>query len=283
MKQPLLKRLAAEPFAHFVALGALIFLAFHWFGAGGADLRIELGEQDLQQLRAQSQKQWGKAPSEQEMEALVQQRVREEVLVREALAQGLDKDDIVVRRRLAQKMEFLNHAELAAPSDAELHAFYEAHAKRYTSPALADVEQLQFDDLPQAQAALQALNQGRPVRAGAAVLPSRFYQVDALALARDFGDAFADEVFKLQPGIWSAPLPSVHGLHLVRVSQRRAAQRVDFGRVQERVRSDWADAQATAQRDAAYAALRRKYTVVLSGQGDTLQLSALANGVKAAR
>ena len=41
------------------------------------------------------------------MLGLLEDRIKEEVLYREALAMGLDKDDTIVRRRMAQKMEFL--------------------------------------------------------------------------------------------------------------------------------------------------------------------------------
>jgi peptidyl-prolyl cis-trans isomerase C len=53
---------------------------------------------------------------------LVEQRVSEEILFREALALGLDKDDEIIKRRLAQKMDFLaaDIAALQDPSDTEL-------------------------------------------------------------------------------------------------------------------------------------------------------------------
>jgi hypothetical protein len=41
------------------------------------------------------------------MQSLIDDRIREEVLYREALALGLDKDDTIVKRQLARKMEFL--------------------------------------------------------------------------------------------------------------------------------------------------------------------------------
>ena len=46
-------------------------------------------------------------PTPQQLQRLVEDRVREEVLYREALALGLDKDDTIVKRQLARKMEFL--------------------------------------------------------------------------------------------------------------------------------------------------------------------------------
>ena len=48
------------------------------------------------------------------MRSLEENRVREEVLYREALMLGLDKDDVIIKRRLAQKMQFLAEDVAAA-------------------------------------------------------------------------------------------------------------------------------------------------------------------------
>lgn len=286
---PTIRQLAREPFVHFVALGALIFLASHWLG-GGASPRIELGVQDIAQLRAQSLQQWGQEPTAAQMDALIENRVREEVLVREALAQGLDRDDIVVRRRLAQKMEFLHHEGVEAPTQEQLLTWYKAHPERYTAPPVFDLEQVYFSTdtrgtaAPhEAQAAWLALQQGRTVAGDSFMLPRQLGRVDQAMLARDFGADFAKGVLQLTPLQWSAPLASAHGLHLVRVLKKSETQRLDFQQVQERVRTDWADANTTQQRDAAYAALRKKYTVVLpnGSTGNDVQLSALPGAAKA--
>ena len=73
------------------------------------------------------------------MQQLVDARVREEILYREALALGLDKGDTIVKRRLAQKMEFLfeDVAALREPTTDELRAWFEQHAARFARPARA--------------------------------------------------------------------------------------------------------------------------------------------------
>ena len=60
------------------------------------------------------------------MHGLVEQKIREEILYREALQLGLDKDDVIIKRRLAQKMQFLAEDVAAAhqPTTAELKAWY---------------------------------------------------------------------------------------------------------------------------------------------------------------
>ena len=52
---------------------------------------------------------WQRPPTQQELDGLVEDYIREEVLYREALAMGLDRDDTIVRRRMRQtQSEFLN-------------------------------------------------------------------------------------------------------------------------------------------------------------------------------
>ena len=60
------------------------------------------------------QSQWRREPTPQELNRLVENKVQEEILYREALAMGLDKDDTIVKRRMAQKMRFLAEDVAAA-------------------------------------------------------------------------------------------------------------------------------------------------------------------------
>ena len=75
-----------------------------------------------------------RAPTREEWEGLIRERVREEVYYREALALGLDKDDLIIRRRLQQKMEFVSDdvAAQAQPTDARIECV-SAGASRFVS------------------------------------------------------------------------------------------------------------------------------------------------------
>ena len=76
--------------------------------------------------------QWHRQPTPAEFRPLVEDKIREEVLYREALAMGLDKDDTIVKRRMAQKMQFLAEDVAAAhePSTAELEAWFEKNSRQ---------------------------------------------------------------------------------------------------------------------------------------------------------
>ena len=104
-----LNRWLREPLVHFLIIGSLLFVMYEVWGhtSQPGSNRIDLTPDDLRQLQIGFAAQWERQPTPEELAGLVENRVRQEVLYREALAMGLDKDDDIVKRRMAQKMQFL--------------------------------------------------------------------------------------------------------------------------------------------------------------------------------
>jgi len=105
-----MKHLFREPLVHFLVIGVILFALNRLPDNGSApdsNNRITIGAGEIEQLRAMFMKQRQRPPTEEELRGLVDARVQEEVLYREALAMRLDRDDTIVKRRLAQKLEFL--------------------------------------------------------------------------------------------------------------------------------------------------------------------------------
>jgi hypothetical protein len=90
--------------------------------------------------------QWHRQPTPAEFQTLVEDKVREEVLYREALAMGLDKDDTIVKRRMAQKMQFLAEDVAAAhePSTVELKAWFEKNSAAFATTSRYSFRHLYF-------------------------------------------------------------------------------------------------------------------------------------------
>jgi hypothetical protein len=139
----LVRRWLREPLLHFLVAGALIFAIYDLLhpaanGTDGAN-QIVLTKDDLRQLAVQWLAQGRTAPTADQMRALIEQRVNEEILSREAIALGLDKDDEIIKRRLAQKMRFLAEdiATLQDPGTAELQAWFQQNSDRFALPACA--------------------------------------------------------------------------------------------------------------------------------------------------
>lgn len=121
---PLLRRWLGEPLLHFLLAGLLLFAAYGVLNPRAesalASRRIELTEGDLRQMSLAWLAQGRPAPTPEQLQSLVESRVREEILYREALARGLDRRDSVVARRLLRNMRFLRDEESAPePSRAD--------------------------------------------------------------------------------------------------------------------------------------------------------------------
>jgi len=102
--------LGSRPWLHFILLGAVLyFLDGQLLDAHRTQkvLRVELSEEDVAGLAYDSWRSSGRAPSEDEIERLVQQRVDDELLLQAALAQGWNRSDAVVRQRLVRNQRFL--------------------------------------------------------------------------------------------------------------------------------------------------------------------------------
>ena len=147
---PLARRWLREPLLHFLLAGALLFAIYELVNpaANRTDHinQIVLTEDDLRQLAVRWLAQGRPPPTADEMRALVEERVRQEILFREARALGLDKDDEIVKRRMAQKMDFLaaDVAALQYPSDAELEAWFAQNSDRFALPPRVSFRHLYF-------------------------------------------------------------------------------------------------------------------------------------------
>ncbi len=266
-----LRRLLGEPFLQFIAFGAVIFMLNARFGAEASATRIEIDADDWQRLSAMAQKQWGKPATAEQLEDLAQQQIREEVLYREALALGLQNDDVIVRRRLVQKMEFLAHSDVPLPSEDEVLEFYKAHPEHYAGPAELSFRQLYFKDLAAAEQALTQLRADpqASVTGERLMLPERFVAQSQSMASREFGAAFAAQLFALSVGQWSTPLRSPLGWHLVRVERHESAQLLEYATIRNKVAADLTSQRQQQARDAAYEALRSRYQIHISPLAET--------------
>jgi peptidyl-prolyl cis-trans isomerase C len=281
----LVRGLLREPLLYFILAGALIFAVYELLNpaANRTDQanRIVLTDNDLRQLAVQWLAQGRPTPTPAEMRALVEDRVSEEILFREAIALGLDKNDEIIKRRLAQKMNFLAEdiAALQEPGDAELRAWFAQNSSRFVLPPRASFHHLYFssDRGPGAQdAAATALARiaGKPADTpAAAVVADPFMFQDYYAerapdqISKEFGPDFAKAVFRLKPGVWEGPIQSGYGWHLVFVDAIEPSHAPAFEEVEPDVKSAWLDEKQGEIKRTAFEAMRMRYTVVVPPVG----------------
>ena len=70
-------------------------------------------------------------------------------------------------------------------------------------------------------------------------------------------------MFALPPDVWSGPIESGYGLHLVKVSAQRPARIREFSEVRAQVLDRWCDQQQRDDNEKYFAGLLKKYDVVM--------------------
>ncbi|MCV3243438.1 peptidylprolyl isomerase [Mesorhizobium sp. ZC-5] len=264
-------KLLREPLLHFLTIGAVLFGVYQFSDAGDepASDEIIVSAGQIRSIAAIFSQTWQRPPNAKELDALVDEHIRDEVLYRQGVAMGLDKDDTVIRRRIRQKMEFV--ADMTAdvePTEAELKAFVAEHPEWFRSEARFSFEQVYFPaGVPNAErlnhvlrdlnaGTVDASSVGSPLMVG-----TDFRDVSRSAVAKTFGDDFAMGIDRSAPGGWSGPVTSAYGTHLVRVTGRVDAREPPVEEVRDAARREWLHARKVVANEALYQRLRSTYVV----------------------
>ena len=277
-------RILREPLLHFFVLGALVFVAARHFDGESGRYRIDAGPAQRARLEATYVQQYGVTPTPEQLQVLLDQFVRSEILFREGLAMGLDRDDEIVRRRVVQKIEFVNQDldPEAEPSDASLVGYFEHHKGRYSEPPAVSFSHLYFsadrggeaNAKARAERALGELENSELVRGNARALASAdpfaegvdFTLVSSRNAATLFGDSQLSAALLSAPvGKWSGPYQSGFGWHLLRVTERAPQRAADFQTVRSRVKADYLADLRDRRNDEEFRRLASKYHIVTDG------------------
>jgi peptidyl-prolyl cis-trans isomerase C len=286
-----LHRLFREPLFHFLVAGTVLLgvttLFERFTNANNNANRIQVSAPEIQRLREVWIRQWGRAPDSRQMQTLVDDYVREEVLYREALASGLDKDDTIVRRRLVEKMEFLSQ-ELAsaAPSEKALQEYFQENREKFRIPAEIAFSHIYFStskrgstaegDASRALAGIssQRISSARLSSFGDPFMLQNEYPLQTGQQVKElFGAEFAGRLFQLEPGAWAGPLRSGYGFHLVRILQKFPSRVPELSEVRGQVLTDFKNRRLQTASEAFYSQLRRRYQVEV----DKVALAAAAS------
>jgi hypothetical protein len=274
-----LARVLREPLLWFLLAGAALFAAYRAMNPDAFTRpdrnRIVITQDDLTQMSVQWRAQGLPPLSAAQWKSLIDARVREEVLFREAVALGLDRDDTIVKRRMVQKMDFLAQDLAAArtPTSAELQEWFKAHPERFTLPPRVSFRHVYFSfDKRGAQAreaAASAVKQLAKTPSAPAGVGDPFMFQDTYAertpdqIAKEFGPAFAQSLFKLAPGTWQGPVESGYGWHAIVVTEATPARVPRFEEIEPEVKSDWVVEQGELAKQRVYESMRARYEVVL--------------------
>lgn len=259
-----LPALLREPLLHFIVLGGLLFAVDHFMATRADDPRtIVVGaEVDSEAVEIFEQTR-GQKPNKEELKALHQVWLDNEVLYREGLAMQVDKGDTAIRERVIFKALSIIDANIKLPAidDKKLRDWFESHRDKYDDPARYNFEEAVLAGNATEEsirAFVATLNAGKPgdTEAGLRVFKDRPYENLIQSYGADFPKTLADSA----AGDWRAQKTrdGWHAMRLLSITQPKPAA---FEELRGVIMQDWKDAIATEQRTAAVRALAKKYHV----------------------
>ena len=257
-------------------LGAILFGTFSLFGKKEteAPARIIVSAERKANLADGFARTWRRLPTEQELQGLIDDYVRDEVFYREGKAAGFDRDDAIIRRRVRQKMEFaIEDIATVEPSEQELKAFLAAHPDRFGTEDRVTFRQIFLSatkrsatldaDVQQIAAILARTDSGVDTNAlGDPFVPGEEFTVTSTTeIARIFGDYFATQISDIEQGRWQGPVSSSFGKHFVFVSERLQGSLPPLDAVRQAVQREWGNARRIEAEQKFYSKLRERYDV----------------------
>lgn len=295
-------KILKEPLLHFLLIGAAMFGAYQLVSdqnSGGNEplQEIVVSEGQIDALIVGFEKVWQRLPTPQELEALVQQHIHEEIMYREALAMGLDRNDSIIRRRLKQKLEFFSEdiASLSTPTKEELEAFLAENPDRFRQQDSFSFRQIYFNNSERGEQAQtdaellldqlrnHALDEVEIAEAGdrLRMIQDSFQNAPERDIRRELGSEFVQELTSLPTGEWQGPITSGFGLHLVYIESYLPGAVPPLNEIQDVVVSEWTVQKREESNEAFYTALRENYTITVetgaAGIGNETNSDSLTN------
>ncbi len=273
-----MRTLIREPLLHFLLIGLGLFFLYNIVSVNDfEDQRIVINDATVLSLVQRHQTARKRPPTKVELQGLIDNYIREEMLFREGVAMGLDRNDGVIRRRVLQKISVLMEASAiqVQATDAELNKYLDEHAKRYALPANLGFEQVLFDPVRHGDkldediaAALEQLLIGTDlsVVGDRSLLPSSVTEIDVSRLASDFGADFSSALQSLPVGSWQGPVRSGYGQHLVRVTNHRPGRTATLEDVRVAVARDWENDRRLQASDDYVTQLRESYEIEITAK-----------------
>lgn len=276
-----MKRFFKEPLVHFLAAGLGLFVLFGLVNRGDRDEdpNVIVVDQDalltfvqyrIKAFNPRLAKEKLSSLSDEELQRLIDDYVREEVLYREAILLGLDGDDYVIRRRLVQKLEFITEGIAEATADvdaAALQRYFDANKIDYYVEPHVTFTHVFFEteDRPRDEAhalakkKLEELNRKGVPFSDAPKHGDRFlYHVNYVErtpdyVASHFGVPMSESLFSLEPNefVWRGPFDSAYGVHLVMLTTNAPGREGTLEELAERVREDARRARTREETEAA--------------------------------
>lgn len=262
-----MKSFINQPLVHFLLIGLGFFILFQFFGDGNdtSSRTIVVDKESLMNFYQYRSKAFNREVFEarlasmprDELDQMINDYIRQEVLYREAMAMGLEQEDFIIKQRLIQKVEFISQGIAEAVtelSEEEIREYYEENKKDYFLQPYATFTHVFFDfekwgadqAKAKAEAELSYLNNNQitfnqaPSRGDRFFYFTNYVEKDPEYVESHFGPKMTDAIFASAPSdnTWIGPFYSEYGYHLVMVTKNKPGRYPDLEEVISSITED---------------------------------------------
>jgi hypothetical protein len=268
----MLVKLIREPIFLFFFLGILLFLVYESIlgSVEQSSRRIYVSQEQVALLEETYTNTWNRPPDEEDLDALINDFIMDEIFYKEAVAMGLDKTDLTVKRRLRQIMEMMiDEYATIYPSEDQLRAYLEEHPEKFRRDKRISFRQLHFpveerDEALEFLARMQENERAYETYNGGLLLLAEYYENEvSYEVNKAFGDYFASRIFELETGVWNGPLESPFGWHLIYIYGIQEGEVPDLEEIWDQVEREWTVVRKNEIKEEGYKLLREKYNIVV--------------------
>lgn len=269
-----MNKLIKEPFFHFIILGIALFFLYGLVNEKeDSKNTIIINDFDLDNIISSWEMQWKRPPTEQELQNLINQNIKQEVFYQEALNMNLDHNDEIIKRRLSQKMQFLSNdiAALTEPTNELLKEYFNENSDKYLTPTTYSLYQIIFSPDKRKdnhKDALETLKQFPEatfdeMQPWGDKLPFPYYfeEVNTNELGLQLGSKFPEAIENEGINKWVGPIPSGFGYHLVYIINKVPPQLPEFEMVKNDVLRNYEYDNQKETNELIYQELKKKYDI----------------------
>ena len=269
-----------EPFIHFLILGGLLFGIYEFTSSdstAASASTVKISSASIQTLEEQWLAKNGREVEAKVLDELIENLIREEILVREAKRLGLDKNDVIIHRRLMQKMDFLsaNLSNMEVPDGDVLQAYYESNKELYRVKEKRSFTHIYFSGEKRganAEADAQAfLDKNMEDKALALtqnagdnfILTYDYKARSQQQVAQVFGADFSEKLFALEVLDWQGPIVSEYGAHLVYLESIERSFIPELSEIKKKLVDNFMKEQLAILKAENYQEMRSRYRIIV--------------------
>jgi len=273
-----MKRIFSEPLLQFFILGSLLYLlvSFVQSKRERQSKEIVVDNERIGLLISNYKNQMGVLPTKEQLDAMIENYIHQEIAYREAKKMGLDNDDEIIRRRLSQKFDFLKTdlKEIPPPTGQQLKDFYQNNPSLFQTDGTVNFSHIFFtadnsnDSIAKERAffVLQQLKnsavQRAPEKGDKFVLQYDYTEQTPLDIKQSFGDKpILDSLFRAPVHTWIGPVQSGYGWHLLYIVKRANASLIPLEANKDIVKAKYMETAKDEQNKKAFGQVEKSYII----------------------